>query len=93
MKHKLSVNELLNFACQEAELSIENQISALLDTYEQKSPEDLEFIEKLESYLLQIREYRKKRWGKSKVDEFYESLKPISIPDLFKKINEVKKID
>lgn len=65
MKKCLTVDEMLRLACIYAEQDRESYLEAVKDS-------DPEWAEEARRFLEQLRAYRKKRWGKTKIEGFLE---------------------
>ena len=50
----------------------------------QDSPDDAEFCQKARDFVAQIREYRIRRWGQTRLEQVMDDLVPISIEDVAK---------
>ncbi len=76
---KLSVDELLRRACIYAERDQQEYAAAIAHT---DSPEGKAEVE---AFLRQLRAYRKKRWGKTRLEVAIESAEPVPITEVIKR--------
>jgi len=74
---KLPVDELLRLACIYAERDQEAYVDATRDC-----PDDKEFHDLAEAFVHQIREYRTRRWGRTRLEDCLETMKPASIQEI-----------
>lgn len=76
---KLPVDELLRLACIYAETDQEEHARCIAHT------DDEEDKAKTEAFLKQLRAYRLKRWGKTKLEAAMEKMKPVSIEEAMRR--------
>ena len=75
---KLSVSELLRLACIYAERDQEE----LLCAHEHLDDEESERVkQEIRDFLAQLRYYRLKRWGKTRLEKWMDDAKPVSIKE------------
>ena len=75
MSGKLSVSELLRLACLYAEQDRRSWLDAMRNC---TGVEDADVIQKAETFLAQLQEYRVRRWGKTKLEQAWETAVPMS---------------
>ncbi len=76
-RKKLPVDELLRLACVYAERDQDAYADATRDC-----PDDKEFRDHAVAFVEQIREYRLRRWGQTRLEKVMEELVPVSIHEV-----------
>jgi hypothetical protein len=80
---KLPVSELLRLACIYAERDQQEFAHSIA------SCDDMEVEqEKVADFVTQLREYRLKRWGRTKLEQEMEAMVPVTIAELAKRTVE-----
>lgn len=76
-RKKLPVDELLRLACVYAERDQDSYADATRDC-----PDDKEFHDQAVEFVKQIRKYRLRRWGRTRLEQCLETLEPVSIGEI-----------
>jgi len=76
-RKKLPVDELLRLACVYAERDQESYADAVRD-----SPGDEAYYQEAMDFVAQIRAYRTRRWGRTRMEYALNDLVPVSIQEL-----------
>lgn len=79
---KLSVSELLRLACVYAELDRESWLHAMANC---RGPEDAAEVSRIEAFVAQLREYRLRRWGKTRLEAVLEEANAVDVADVIAK--------
>lgn len=79
MSKKLSTSELLRLACIYAETDREAMLDAIANT------NDEEEKNKIRSFLKQLKDYRKKRWGETELEFFKRTTPSVPVHEIFKR--------
>ncbi len=89
MADRLSVDQLLRLACVYAEQDRESWLVAMDNC--RGMPEDAEAIAKAEAFLAQLRKYRLRRWGKTRLEKALEGAVPVSPAEVIRNSLEREK--
>lgn len=84
MAAKLLVDELLRLACIYAERDQFEYLRAISRSGDEKEIADTK------AFIRQLVAYRKKRWGKTKLEEVIESGTPTPITEIAKRFNKIE---
>lgn len=76
MARKIAVGELLRLACVYAENDQRDFLEAIRDT------DDQEMIARTKQFVDQIRAYRLKRWGRTKLEGQLAGMTPVKISEI-----------
>lgn len=77
---KYTIDELLRLACIFAERDQEEYLRCVSDS-------DSDEVEKTKDYLKQLRSYRMKRWGRTKLEAKLAEAVPMDVREVFKRMD------
>lgn len=77
----LPVSELLRLACVYAEANEREHLRCIADTGDEDE------IAKTRAFIWQIRDYRLRRWGKTRLEAVMDEMKPVPFTEIAKRPN------